>query len=136
MCRQMAPPQKELASRTPSDEVRGTSNRTAVVSSPAPITVIHPVRPSFATASGGNRPRTLAEPARIMIPATRPCSTRPVIVFQFQVVFIVQLLSEEWVTAGRVYGLGAGRPAPRRPLEPSAALRTRAARLQSSTHRR
>ena len=38
MCRQMAPPQKPLVSRTPRDAVRGTRRRTALRSSPAPIT--------------------------------------------------------------------------------------------------
>src|SRR5712671_3122884 len=90
MCRQMAPPQKPLVNRTPRDAARGTRRRTALTSSPAPITWIGTPKPSFATCSGGKRPRTLAEPARSMLPPTRPCSTHPAMVFQLRVAFIVR----------------------------------------------
>src|SRR6516225_2328447 len=109
MCKQMAPPQKELARRTPRDDVRGTSKRMAVASSPAPIKPIGTPRLSFATSSGGNKPRTLAEPARIMIPAIKACNTRPVTLFQFLGVFIVQPLSEAQV-AGQCAALLSAEP--------------------------
>jgi len=80
------------------DEVRGIRSRMAAASSPAPITVIHLLRPSCATASGGgNEPSSLPEADRIMIAASRACSTRPANAFQLRVVFIVRLLSEGWL---------------------------------------
>src|SRR6516162_5418671 len=90
MCRQMAPPQKALLSKSPSEEVRGMSSRTALASSPAPMTTIDRLKPIFATWSGGKSPKTFAEPARIMMPAINPCSTQPAMVFQFRFAFIVQ----------------------------------------------
>src|SRR5262249_43557411 len=79
--------------KRPSDEVRGNSRRMALATSPAPITCIGRLRPSFATSSGGNSPSSLADPAAIIIPATKTCNTQPAISFQFQSDFIVQLLS-------------------------------------------
>src|ERR1700692_1887048 len=92
MCRQMAPPQNPLVSSSPSDEVRGMSSKMALASSPAPITWIGRLRPSFATSSGGKDPRTFAEPARIIMPPIKPCSTQPPTIFQFLVDFTVFLL--------------------------------------------
>src|ERR1700758_3177998 len=89
MCRQMAPPQNPLVSSSPSDEVRGMSSKMALASSPAPITWIGRLRPSFATSSGGKNPKTFAEPARIIMAAIKPCSTQPPINFQFLVAFMV-----------------------------------------------
>src|SRR6266478_9811376 len=86
----MAPPQNPLVSSSPSDEVRGMSSKMALTNSPAPMTWIGRLRPSFATSSGGKNPRTFAEPARIIMPAIKPCSTQPPIIFQFLVAFMVQ----------------------------------------------
>src|SRR5262249_6327753 len=90
MCRQMAPPQKALLSKSPSEEVRGMSSRTALASSPAPMTPIGRLKPIFATWSGGKSPKTFAEPARIMMPPINPCSTQPAMVFQCRFAFMVQ----------------------------------------------
>ena len=70
-----------------------TSSKTALASSPAPITSIGRLRPIFATCSGGKSPKTFAEPARIIMPAIKPCSTQPPTVFQFLVVVMVLLLN-------------------------------------------
>src|ERR1700758_4888458 len=90
----MAPPQNPLVSSSPSDEVRGTSSKMALASSPTPITWIGRVRPSFQTSPGGKRPHTFPEPARIMTPATKPCSTQPLIFCQFLFVVMVFSLCE------------------------------------------
>src|SRR5262245_40327797 len=90
MCRQMAPPQNELVSKIPSEEVRGMSSKTALASSPAPMTAIGRLKPIFATWSGGKSPNIFAEPARIMMPPINPCSTQPAMVFQFRFTFMAQ----------------------------------------------
>ena len=82
---QITPPQKPLVSKTPSDDVTGTSSRIAVIDSPSPISVRFAAIPAgiFSTASAGILPSNFIAPARSIGPATNRCATIPAIQTNF-----------------------------------------------------
>src|SRR5262245_49979683 len=100
MWMQMAPPQNELVTRIPSDDVRGISRRRALRSATTPIYRACSPRPYCTRASGGTDPRTFCDPVKIISPPIRMCRTRPAILPQFLRSFIVLLLSTERAAAG------------------------------------
>ena len=79
MWMQMAPPQKELVNKMPSEDVRGINSSRALRSAPVPINRTWSPRPYFTRASGGTNPRTFCDPVKIISPPTRICRTRPLI---------------------------------------------------------
>ena len=80
MWMQITPPQKPLVSSVPRGEVQGMTNRTAAIISPQPISCNRSPNPYFvmpSTTSGGAKPKTFPEPAKIINAAIRTFSTTP-----------------------------------------------------------
>jgi hypothetical protein len=62
---QMVPPQNELVSKMPSDDVRGSSRSEAARIDPAPINCACSPRPYFSRASGGTGPSIFCDPVKM-----------------------------------------------------------------------